>query len=195
MPKDSGTTSRRRGDSLNNVGPAVCSEIVISCPSNPPTPRHGIEFHNLKCSVLKAFVMLLGVGRRGWAADGCLCGTQGMVCGTVTAPAKGMSRWAVRGRERGKSEHGHVGRLASWIGSLRVCALWAILIFLLPVCALLKIPCKTIWRPPPCLSGQFFFQIPLKEPSLVEAALPGPPLRKASCPPAPPSKTLGFTAT
>lgn len=36
VPKDSGTTSRRRGDSLNNVGPAVCSEIVISCPSTPP---------------------------------------------------------------------------------------------------------------------------------------------------------------
>ena len=35
VPKKSGTTSQRRGDSLNNVGPAVCSETVVSRPPSP----------------------------------------------------------------------------------------------------------------------------------------------------------------
>lgn len=70
VPKESRTTSPRRDDSLNHVGPAIGSEAIIS----PLSPRHGIVFQNLKCSVLKAFDMLLGVGRRGWTTDECLYG-------------------------------------------------------------------------------------------------------------------------
>lgn len=159
-----------RSDSLNNVGPATCSETVTS-PAPPPHPTWDCVSESLKSSVLKALSCSSGSGK-----------DDKLQMDVYMEPREGQVKpWQPQGRARtiGQVERGSRqmtvskwAELTSRRESLCVCAIRAMLIYLPSICTLLKIPSEP-FSVPALLPCQFSCPTSVNEPSSVDIEVPG----------------------